>query len=85
VEKTNGWSVAQAKARFSELIESALNEGPQVITRNGVETAIVVSIEEWEKKTKRKGTLAEFFANSPLRNSGLSTERTKDRSRPIKL
>lgn len=79
------WTVAQAKAKFSELIERARSEGPQVITRSGKKAAVVVSAEEWERKTKRAGTLAEFFAKSPLRGSGLKVERSKDRPRKIDL
>jgi prevent-host-death family protein len=81
----DGWSVAEAKAHLSEVMNRALSEGPQVITRNGRKTVVVVSAEEWEKKTKRKGTLVEFFANSPLRGSGLKIERIKGRMRPIDL
>ena len=69
------WTVAKAKARFSEVIDRALSEGPQSITRRGRNTVIVVSAEEWERKTRRVGNLAEFFARSPLRQSGLEVER----------
>jgi prevent-host-death family protein len=62
----------------------ALSEGPQIITRNG-RRAVVVSVEEREKKAKRKGTLVEFFANSPLRGSGLTIEPSRDGLRPIDL
>ena len=48
---TQNWSVADAKARFSELIELARREGPQTITKNGRSTAVLVSVEEWERKT----------------------------------
>jgi prevent-host-death family protein len=41
------WSVQEAKARFSELIERALSEGPQTITRHGAERVVVLSIEEF--------------------------------------
>ena len=81
----SNWTVAEAKAKLSEVIESARAKGPQTITRNGRETAVVVSIEEWERKAKRKGTLAEFFANSPLRNSGLEIERSSETARDIDL
>lgn len=74
------WTVAEAKARLSELITRAATAGPQQITRNGKPAAVVVSAEEWERKTKRVGTLADFFAASPLRGSGLTVER--DRSTP---
>jgi prevent-host-death family protein len=79
------WTVAEAKAKFSELIERARDNGPQTITRNGRNAVVVVSAEEWERKTKRKGNLAEFFAASPLRGSGLVIERSKDKPRDVKL
>ena len=79
------WTVADAKARFSELIEQAQSKGPQTITRHGRTAAVVVSAEEWERKSKRTGNLAEFFAGSPLRESGLDIKRRKDRPRKTEL
>jgi prevent-host-death family protein len=72
------WTVAEAKAKLSEVMERAEKEGPQQITRHGEEAVVVVSAEEWERKTKRKGNLAEFFANSPLRGAALDLKRRKD-------
>lgn len=51
----NVWQVQDAKARFSELLETSLAEGPQIVTRRGVETAVLVPIEQWrwlERTTK---------------------------------
>ena len=79
------WPVAEAKARLSELIDRALLDGPQVITRRGRDAVVVVSTAEWERKTKRVGNLAEFFAASPLRGAKLRIERTKDEPRDIDL
>jgi len=79
------WTVAEAKAKFSEVLERAQSEGPQTITRNGRTAAIVVGAEEWERKTHRVGNLAEFFAASPLRGSGLKVRRTKERARKLEL
>jgi prevent-host-death family protein len=81
----NTWSVAEAKARFSELIERARLEGPQRISRKGRPAAVVVSSEEWERKSKRSGNLAEFFAASPLPESGLEVERVADGLRKTDL
>ena len=78
-------SVAQAKARLSEVIDRALKEGPQEITRNGRPAVVVVAIEEWARKTGRKGTLAEFFAASPLRGSNLEIERAQGGAREVDL
>jgi prevent-host-death family protein len=79
------WTVATAKARLSEVIDRAANEGPQTITRHGRNAAVVVSAEEWERKTKRRGNLVEFFARSPLRGSGVKIERFKGGLRKIDL
>jgi len=75
------WTVAEAKAKFSEVIERAMSEGPQTITRKGRTAAVVVGAEEWQRKTNRVGNLAEFFAASPLRGSGLKIRRLKDKPR----
>lgn len=79
------WTVAEAKARLSEVIEMAQSKGPQRITRRGRDAVMVVAAEEWERKTKRKGNLAEFFAASPLRGSGLEAKRISGRMRKIDL
>jgi prevent-host-death family protein len=49
------WTIASAKARFSELVDRA-QTGPQTITRNGKPSAVIVSAEEWARKTVRKGS-----------------------------
>lgn len=82
---TPNWTVAEAKAKFSEIIDRAMREGPQTITRKGRTAAVVVGAEEWERKTKRVGTLAEFFAGSPLRGSKLKVRRIKAQPRKISL
>ena len=79
------WAVAAAKAQFSQLMERALTDGPQTITRNGKPTVVVVSDEEWQRKTRRTGNLAEFFAASPLHRSGLKLTRVKGGLRPLEL
>jgi prevent-host-death family protein len=72
------WTIADAKARLSEVVAKARRDGPQIITKNGGTTAVLVSIEEWERKTARSGSLAEFLLASPLRGAGLDLDRSKD-------
>jgi prevent-host-death family protein len=79
------WTVAEAKAKLSEVIDKAQSDGPQTITRNGRTTAVVVAAEEWERKTKRAGTLADFFASSPLRGSRVRVRRLRGRLRKAEL
>ncbi|MBN9221547.1 MAG: type II toxin-antitoxin system Phd/YefM family antitoxin [Mesorhizobium sp.] len=78
------WTVAGAKARLSEVIERA-QSSPQTITRNGKPSVVVVSAEEWQRKTVRKGTLAEFLLDSPLRGADLDLERQRDEPRDLPL
>lgn len=82
---THIWTVAQAKAKFSKVIDKAESDGPQIITRNGRTTAVIVGAEEWERKTRRKGTLADFFASSPLRGSDVRIKRVRGRLRKVEL
>ncbi len=44
----NSWPVQEAKSRFSELIDQSLANGPQVVTRHGKATAVVVPYEQWK-------------------------------------
>lgn len=83
-DKTSAWTVADAKARLSEVIERAQGE-PQTITRNGKPSVVVVSIDEWARKTARKGSLAEFLLASPLRGAELDLERVRDKPRDLAL
>ena len=79
------WTIAEAKAKFSKMIDRAETEGPQTVTRHGRTAAVVVAAQEWERKTRRTGNLAEFLAASPLRGSGLKVRRRKDRPRKVDL
>ncbi|WP_395019304.1 type II toxin-antitoxin system Phd/YefM family antitoxin [Dongia sp.] len=81
----DSWTVAEAKAKFSEVVEKARTDGPQTITRHGRTAVVVVAAEEWDRKTRRTGNLAEFFAASPLRGSGIKITRRKDRARKVEL
>lgn len=82
---THTWTVAEAKAKFSELLDKANSEGPQKITKHGRTTAVVVAAAEWGRKAGRKGNLAEFLASSPLRGSGLKIRRLPMRLRKVDL
>jgi prevent-host-death family protein len=77
------WSVAEAEARFGDAVARAVGRGPQTVTRRGERAVVVVSVEEWDRKTRRSGSLAEFFAASPLIGSGVEVERSDDPGRPV--
>jgi prevent-host-death family protein len=48
-QKLKAWPVQDAKARFSELLDACTQEGPQVVTKRGADTAVLVPIEEWRR------------------------------------
>ena len=78
------WTLANAKARLSEVIERAQTD-PQIITRHGKPSVVIVSAEEWARKTVRKGSLAEFLMASPLRAADLDLDRVRDQPRDLDL
>ena len=56
------WPVQEAKARFSELLERSVTEANQIVTKPGVETAILVPIDEWRRLQQRaRPTLKELL------------------------
>ena len=74
------WQIQDAKNKLSEVIARALKQGPQLITRHGEKTVVVVSYVEYENLRKSQGKLSEFFSASPL--AGLDLMR--DQSLPRK-
>lgn len=83
-QNEKSWTVAGAKAKLSEVIDRA-QATPQTITRNGKPSVVVVSAEEWQRKTARKGSLAAFLLESPLRGADLQIERQNDEPHDLPL
>ena len=46
---TRAWQAREARARFSAFLEATVNEGPQIVTRRGVETAVLLPIGQWQE------------------------------------
>lgn len=77
------WQVQDAKARFSELLDASLREGPQVVTRRGVEAAVLVPIEQWRRLQRlSQPTLKELLLGEGPRLEGLVPDRRSWRRRP---
>lgn len=79
------WALKDARAHFSELVDKALTQGPQIVTRNDRKAVVVVAMEEWERRHRRQGDLVDFFARSPLREEGVVIERVLDQPREVDL
>lgn len=82
----NIWALQDAKNGFSRVVDNALKNGPQKVTRHGKETVVILSMDDYRKTVEsRKGSLVEFFQASPLRGIELDTRRSKDTGREISL
>jgi prevent-host-death family protein len=82
------WQLQEAKARFSELFRMARERGPQRVTKHGRTAVVVLPAEEYERLSNaraRRGSLAQFFAESPLAGSGIHLERKRDYGRNVEL
>ena len=77
------WSVAEAKAKFSEVVERARAGSPQHVTRNGKDAVVIVSADEWERRVRTPRTMYEFLERSPLKGAPLDLERDPDKGRDI--
>lgn len=76
---SKAWQLQEAKNQFSLVVEKAVSEGPQTVTRHGKPTVVVVSVADYRKKSRsRRKSLLELF--EPLRGVELEIER--DRSLP---
>ena len=76
------WAVQDAKARFGELLERTLSEGPQIVTKRGVEAAVLAPIDEWRHLEKRaRPDLKELLLAPQARTDALTPPRPRHRRR----
>jgi prevent-host-death family protein len=77
------WAVQDAKSRFSELLDTTISEGPQIVTKRGVETAVLVPIEQWRQLERMtRPDLKELLLTSEARAEDLAPPRGQHRRRP---
>ncbi len=62
------WPVQDAKARFSEMLDVCISDGPQMITRRGVDAAVLVPLKEWQSlRQAARPTLKELLLGDSAR------------------
>ncbi|MCF6255273.1 MAG: type II toxin-antitoxin system Phd/YefM family antitoxin [Gammaproteobacteria bacterium] len=83
--KNNTWQLQEAKSKFSQLVEDAMNKEPQIVTKHGDKAVVVLSFEEYIKITKPQTDLIRFLRESPLAKVTLEATRSKDIPRDISL
>ena len=74
------WQLQDAKNKFSEVVDEALTHGPQLVTRHGVETVVIISYNEFRKRQIGQKKLSQFFQESPL--AGVEIDLERDQSLP---
>jgi prevent-host-death family protein len=80
------WPVQDAKARFSELLETTLADGPQIVTKRGVEAAVLLPIEEWRRLERMtRPDLKELLLTPEARTETLTPPRAKHRHRTLQV
>ncbi len=76
----NIWQLQDAKSKFSELVEQAIAQGTQIVTRRGKKAVVVMPYDEYERLTQPKESFSQFLLNSPL--AGLELDFERDKSLP---
>lgn len=78
------WQVQEAKQKFSALVQRALDEGPQIVTRRGEEVVVVLSAEQYRRLSGQRRSFTDFLLNGPDL-SQLDLRRAKDLARVVEL
>jgi antitoxin Phd len=79
------WPVQDAKARFSEMLETCLREGPQVVTKRGADAAVLVPVTDWQRlKRAAKPTLKELLLSDDARGELSVSPRGGKRRRKVR-
>ena len=83
----SSWQVQDAKARFSEFLEASLKDGPQIVTKRGVETAVLVPIDQWRhlQKATRPTLKQLLLAPAPRVEDLVPARRALRRRRPLRF
>ncbi|HPH95034.1 MAG TPA: type II toxin-antitoxin system Phd/YefM family antitoxin [Anaerolineaceae bacterium] len=79
----NIWQLQEAKSKFSEMVDRALTEGVQIVTRRGAKAVVVIPFDEYERLTRPEVPLSHFLLASPLAGSEINVDR--DRSLPREI
>ena len=82
---SNIWQLQDAKSKFSEVVERALSQGAQIVTRRGKKAVVVLPFAEYERLTQQNGSLTQFLVASPLADSEISFERDPAMPREIEI
>ena len=72
------WKLQDAKNNFSEVVKFAMEDGPQEVTKYGEHAVVILSFALYQKLTRPRENLVDFFKNSPFYGVEMDLERSKD-------
>ena len=75
------WQLQEAKSRFSEVVNEAIEHGPQIVSRHGEEVVVILAYADYRKMQKAELPLDQFFLQSPLHGAE-DLDLTRDKSLP---
>jgi antitoxin Phd len=82
----SSWQLQDAKARFSDFLNAALEKGAQIVTRRGVEEAVLVPIEEWRRMQRmRQPGIKELLLAGPRFKNLVPPRRKLKRRTPVEF
>jgi len=79
------WQLQEAKNKFSNLVECAQNDGPQIVTKHGKAAVVIISADDYRKLARPKTNLHQFLRKSPMSDLDLDLYRDKKKPRDISL
>ena len=82
------WQLQEAKNRLSEVVDLALEEGPQTVTRHGKAIVVIVAKDDFDRRRRgrsTRGTILGFLRRLSFARSGVDLERDKDVDRDLEL
>ncbi len=81
----NIWQLQDAKSKFSAVVEKAISEGTQIVTRRGKKTVVVMPYAEYEQLMHPDKGLADFLLAYPFGGSELPLERDRSVGRDVEI
>ena len=81
----NVWQLQDAKSKFSELVDRAMAQGTQIVTRRGKNAVVVMPFDEYKRLTEKRESFSDFLLASPLADSEIQIDRDKSIPRRFEI
>jgi len=83
--ENNTWQLQDAKSKFSQLVDKAMHNKPQIVTKRGQNAVVIISFDDYKEMTTPNMSLVDFFRSSPLIGADLDLSRSTELPREVEL